>query len=181
MAGFKTGILIGALLVGVPAGWLIYQMDNQPLMFNSAYVGVTADHVRVTGSVVGSDTKEADRPVNNGVVMTCWRPDSTCRYIQINEIGPNHVGQPVDENLYVRKWDRDELVADSSDLSSLFDGCNYYEIRILFASKDVTYTRLPNPKADKQRCARLFENSRPFRQWRIADGKAWGNYVEGED
>lgn len=148
-------------------------------MFGSAYVGVQPDYVSVTGSVVGSDVKEADRPVNNGITMTCWRPDSTCQYIQINEIAPNHVGHPVVETLYVRKWDRVELVADSVADKGKFDGCNYYEIRVLFASKDVTYTRLPNLKADKQRCAQLFGNSKAFRQWRIADGKAWGDYVEG--
>jgi len=181
MAGFKTGIALGALLMSVPAAWLIYQIENQPLRFNSAYVGVMPNYVRVTGSVVGSDRREADRPINNGVVMTCWRPDKTCNYLQINEIGTNHVGEPIVETLYVRKWDTAELVADSLDLSSEFDGCNYYAIRVLLASKEVTYTRLPNPKSDKKRCASLFKDSKPLRQWRIADGKAWGDYIKGED
>jgi len=150
-------------------------------MFASAYVGIQADYLKVTGSVVGNEAKESDRPLNNGVVMTCWKPDKTCKYSQMNEIGPRHVGDLVEDTLTIRKWDKSELVADSLDISSNFVGCNYYEIRVLFDSKDVSYTRVPNPKADKQRCAELFKDSKPLRQWRIADGKAWSGYVKGED
>lgn len=180
MAGFKTGMALGALLIGVPAVWLISKIDGQPIMFSRAYVGVQPDYVRVTGSVVGDDRLEKDRPVNNGMVMTCWRPDKTCRYVQMNELGSNHVGEPVEETLYVRKWDDVELVADSLDLSSQFNGCNYYEIRVLLKAEEATYTRLPNPKADKARCNELFKDSKPLRQWRIGNGKAWSEYEPGE-
>ena len=180
MAGFKSGALVGALLIGAPAVWLIAKLENQPVMFGRAYVGVQPDYVRVTGSVIGDDKFEKDRPVNNGMVMTCWRPDKTCHYLQMNELGAHNVGEPVDETLYVRKWDGSELVADSLDLSSEFNGCAYYEIRILLKSQQATYNRLPNPKAVKARCDSLFPGSQPIRQWRIGNGKAWSEYDKGE-
>lgn len=181
MAGFKTGLLVGALLVGAPAVWLIGKLDAQAITFPRAYVSIQLDYVRVTGSVVGDDEFEKDRPVNNGMLMTCWRPEETktCRYYQTNMLSAKQAGEPVDDILYVRKWDDKELVADSLDLSSKFFGCSYYEVRVLLKRQQAIYTRLPNPKADKARCDELFPGSQPIKQWRIGDGKAWGSYHAG--
>ncbi len=180
MAGFKTGIVVGALLVGTPAVWLINKLEAQPVRFPSAHVGVQPDYVRVIGSVIGTDKLEKDRPVNNGMVMSCWRPEKTCEYMQLNEISTGHVSDPVNDTLKVRKGDEAELIADSLDLSREFNGCAYYEVRVLLKSKQATYTRLPNPKADKARCDELFKDSQPVKQWRIGDGKAWEEYDAGE-
>ena len=180
MAGFKTGFAVGALLVGAPAVWLISKTETQPIMFSPAYVGVQPDYVRVTGSIIGNEKKEVERPTNNGMLLTCWRPDKTCKYLHIEEIGSHQVGEIYDELLSVRKWDEKEVVADSLDEASQSGSCNYYEIRVLLKSKDVTYTRLPNPQSDKARCKQLFGDSEPLRQWRIADGKGWGEYSKGE-
>lgn len=180
MAGFKSGILLGALLIGVPAGWLTHRLANQPIMFNSSYVGVEPGYVRVTGSVIGSEKRETDRPTNNGVILTCMKPKPTCTYVTTEELGPNHIGEPSEELLTIRKWDDKELIADSLDLSSAFQGCNYYEIRVLLVEKQATYTRLPNPKADKARCKQMFQDSEQLRQWRIGNGKGWSEYQWGE-
>lgn len=171
---------LGAILMGAPAIWLILRLENQPIMFSRGYVGVQPDYVRVIGSVIGDDKHERDRPINNGILMTCWRPDKTCRYLNVNEISSHQVGDIFDETLNVRKWDAEALVADSLDQASAFQGCNYYEIRVLLKTEVVTYTRLPNPKADKARCKALFPDSKQLRQWRISDGKDWGDYSKGD-
>ncbi len=180
MPGFKTGMALGALLVGVPAVWLIMRIEGQPITFAPSYIGVQPDYVNVVGSVVGDDKFERDRPINNGTKLTCFRPNETCKYLYINEISARQVGDIEEEMLYIRKWDANELVADSRDPDATFEGCNYFEIRVLLISKDVTYMRLPNPKADKTRCDQLFKGSKPLRQWRIADGKGWGEYEWGQ-
>ncbi len=179
MAGFKTGVVIGAMVVGFPAAWLLSKIESQPIMFSSYYVGVQPDYVSVTGSVIGDDKLEKDRPINNGIQMTCWRPNGFCQYMNVDEIGPNLIGQINSENLTVRKWDDKELVADSFDISNQYKSCNYYEIRVLLKNKIATYTRLPNQKADLARCKMLFGESQPLRQWRIGDGKSWSGYNPG--
>ena len=180
MAGFKTGFVVGAIVVAFGTGWLIDRLESQPIMFSPLYVGVQPDYVRVVGSVVGNEKVEKDRPANNGLLLTCWRPDRTCKYLHIEEIGRNQVGEIDDQLLTVRKWDEEELVTDNLDEALRVGSCNYYEFRLLLKSKDVTYTRLPNAKADRARCKQLFGNSAPLRQWRVADGPGWGEYEKGE-
>lgn len=173
MAGFKTGILIGAVLVGAPAGWLIWTIEHQPLMFPNKSVHISPAYVTVSGSIVGTEERREDRPANNMVQMSCEKREMTCRFQFANEIDHNFVGSIDEDTLTVRRWDDKELVADSRDLSSAFQGCNYYEVRVIFQTEDVTYNRIPNPTADRVRCEEMFKSSKPFRQWRIDDGEAW--------
>lgn len=180
MAGFKTGFAVGAVVVAAGATWLIWKLEHQPIMFPGKSIYSGSGMVSVVGSVVGTEKREDDRPANNGFQMTCYKPDRNCKVLFADEINHNYVGQIESETLTVRKWDEQELVADSLDLASAFQGCNYYEVRVLLKSEDAIYNRIPNPKADKARCAQMFKSSKPFRQWRIDYGKGWNAYERGE-
>jgi hypothetical protein len=173
MAGFKTGIFVGAMIVGAPAAWLIWTLEHQPIMFPGKSISVLPSYVRLSGSIVGSEERLEDRPANNMIQMTCDKSAMSCSFLFADEIGHNFVGGIDEDILTVRKWDDRELIADSLNLASQFQGCNYYEVRVIFQSEDVTYNRLPNPQADKARCEELMGTSKPFRQWRIDDGPAW--------
>lgn len=180
MAGFRTGLAIGAIGVGVLGYWWVDRVASEPISFPGKTVYVTPDYLVVEGSVVGDERMESDRPVNNLAKLVCRKERQQCEFQTVNELAPRHVGGLDEETLDIRKWDAREMVADSLGLSSNFEGCNYYEIRVLFDSEDVTYTRLPNPRADKKRCDQLFKNSTPLRQWRIDDGKGAYGYEKGE-
>lgn len=180
MAGFKTGFAVGALCVAAGASWLIWKLESQPIMFPGKSIYSGGGSVRVVGSVVGTEKREDDRPANNVFQMTCYKPDMNCKVLFADEIIHNFVGQIESETLTVRKWDEQEMVADSLELASVFQGCNYYEVRVLLKSEEAIYNRIPNPNADKARCAKMFKTNKAFRQWRIDDGKGWNSYDRGE-
>lgn len=113
--------------------------------------------------------------------MTCERQRESCDFISINEDRPGYITGINNDTLTIRRWDDRGMTADSLAESSIFGGCNYFEIRVLLPSKEVLYTRLPNPKADKTRCAELFKSSEPLRQWRIDNGKGTADYAPGAD
>jgi len=173
MAGFKTGFAVGAVLVGAGAGWLLWKVESQPMMFPGKNVFSSPDYVSVTGSIVGDEKEKAQRPINNMTQMTCYKSDGTCQFLNANELGGGHMGSIFEDSLTIRKWDANEVIVDSLDLSSQFQGCMYYEIRVLLKSEDVTYTRLPNPKADKDRCVEIVGKTQQLRTWRIDDGEAF--------
>ena len=173
MAGFKTGVAVGALLIGAPAVWLIKKLDDMPIMFPLKHVFVNGDYLSVSGSIVGDEPDPKQRPINNMAQMVCHKEQGSCQFLNANQTGGNSVGTIFEETLYVRKWDANEMVADSLDLSSAFNGCMYYEIRVIFKTEDVIYTRLPNPKAEKDRCVEIVGKTKQFRSWRIDNGEAY--------
>lgn len=179
MAGFKTGVAVGAVSVGALAVWLIVKIDSQPIAFPSKAVAIQPDYVSVIGSIVGSDAREDARPQNNMVQMECHKSDMACTFLSINEDQSGQIGFPFIDNLTVRQWTDRELVADSLRETGLRPPCNYYEVRVIFGTKDVAYTRIPNPRADKKSCNELFGSDNRIRQWRIDNGKASYDYEPG--
>lgn len=180
MAGFKTGLALGAATIGAASLWLIFKIENQPIAFPAKAVSVQADYVSVIGSIVGSDAREDARPQNNMAQMECWRDRMACTFMTINETQGGHIGFPLTDKLTVRQWTERELVADSLLAPEARPPCNYYEIRVIFATKDVAYTRIPNPKADKESCKTLFGSDNSVKQWRIDNGKASYGYSPGK-
>lgn len=180
MAGFKTGFALGVGITAALAIWWTEKIASRPISFPSKLVSMYGDYLTVEGSIVGDEKSESERPVNNMARLSCYKPDGSCQFLLANEVSPGHVASLGDDTLAIRKWDDREMVADSLDLASQMQGCNYYEIRVLLQSEDVTYTRLPNPKADKKRCDEFFKDSKQLRQWRIDNGKGSYGYVPGE-
>lgn len=181
MAGFKTGLALGAIGMGAFAFWWIDRVANEPISFPGKTMYATPDYLMVEGSIVGDEAKESDRPINNLAKLVCRREQRQCEFHTVNELAPRRVGALDEEILDIRKWDDREMIADSLNLSANFEGCNFYELRVFFDSEDVIYTRLPNPNADKKRCEELFQSSKPLRQWRIGDGKGTYGYEKGKD
>lgn len=180
MAGFKTGVAVGAVSVGALAIWLILKIESQPISFPSKAVMADANYVSVIGSIVGDDAKEEDRPQNNMARMECWRSKMSCTFTTVNETQPGHVGFPFTDQLTVRQWNEREMVADSLLGPDAAPPCNYYEIRFIFGTKDVAYTRIPNSKADQASCKDLFGSDNSIKQWRIGNGKASYDYIPGK-
>lgn len=181
MAGFKTGLGIGAAIIAIPAFFLLERVASEPTRFPGKTVTVADGYVSVLGSIVGDERREAERPTNNMVEMKCQKREMTCSFLSINELGTGHVGWPSTDTLAIRSWTDKDLLADSLPSSGLVPPCNYYEVRVLFDTEDVTYTRIPNPEADKSRCAELFKSDGSIRQWRIDDGKGVYGYAPGEE
>jgi hypothetical protein len=180
MAGFKTGALCGVAVAGAVAWWWIDKLENEPIRFPGKSVVVEEDFIGVIGSIVGDDPLEADRPVNNLFELFCSLKNRTCDVTTLNEISSRYVDGPSTDLLVIRKWTDREMVADSLIDSAGPAPCTYYEIRVVFDSKDVAYTRLPHPKAEQESCAGIYGEGKSLRQWRIDDGKASANYQTGK-
>lgn len=180
MAGFKTGFAAGAAIVAIPAFFLLEKVASEPARFPGKTVSIMDGYVSVIGSIVGDDRREDERPVNNMVEMKCRKSEMTCSFLSINELTTGHIGWPSTDTLAVRSWSDKDLVADSLPGVGLEPPCNYFEVRVLFDTKDVTYTRIPNPAADQTRCKELFSTDNSIRQWRIDDGKGVYGYVPGD-
>lgn len=181
MAGFKAGVLMGAGIIAIPAFFLLEKVASEPTRFPGKTVSVMDGYVSVLGSIVGDERIEAERPANNMVEMKCRKRDMTCSFLSINELTAGHIGWPSTDTLLIRTWTDKDLVADSLTHSGIEPPCNYYEVRVLFDTEDVTYTRIPNPDADQTRCEKLFGNKGSLRQWRIDDGKGVYGYTPGEE
>lgn len=180
MAGFKTGVAAGAVSVGALAIWLILKIESQPVAFPAKAVRAETNYISMIGSIVGDDAKEDARPQNNMAWMECWRSQMSCDFTAVNETQPGHIGFPITDQLTVRQWNEREMVADSLLGPEARPPCNYYEIRVIFGTQDVAYTRIPNPKADRESCKELFGSDNSIRQWRIGNGKASYDYTPGK-
>lgn len=179
MAGFKTGLALGVLATGGAALWVLHKVDNQPIRFPTKSVYVSEDYISVTGSIVGDEARETQRPINNMAQMSCWADEMNCTFLSVNEISPRLVGIPDTDTLAIRRWTDREMLADSLIETGPMGPCAYYEIRVIFESEDITYTRLPNPQADQERCREFFGGSPVLKQWRIDDGKGSYDYQPG--
>lgn len=183
MAGFKTGLALGALATGAVALWALEKVDAEPIRFPTKSVNVTDGYIAVVGSIVGDEPAEAERPVNNMVEMFCRADEMSCTFLSVNEIAPRLVGLPSTDTLAIRRWTDREMVADSLVETGPMGPCAYYEVRVIFESQDVTYTRLPNAQADQERCREFFDEflggGPALKQWRIDDGKGSYDYQPG--
>lgn len=179
MAGFKTGLAVGATIVAIPA-FFLEKVASEPTSFPGKAVTVMDGYVHVLGSIVGNERLEDDRPINNMVEMKCYQSDMTCSFLSIDELDPGDIGWPSTDTLAIRSWTDKDLVADSLPSSAFQQPCTYYEVRVLFDTEDVTYTRIPNPKADQAQCEKMFGSKGSIRQWRIDDGKGVYGYISGE-
>lgn len=179
MAGFKTGVAAGAVSIAVLSLGIIHKIDTRPVSFPSKAVHTSPNFVSVIGSIVGSDQREDDRPQNNMAHMECWRSSMSCDFMTVNETQPGHIGFPFNDKLIIRQWTERELVADSLLDPATALECNYYEVKVIFGTQNVIYTRIPNPKADREYCKDLFGSDNSIKQWRIDDGKASFGYAPG--
>lgn len=180
MAGFKTGVAVGAISIGAAAVWLLAKVDGRPVSFPAKAVMADANYVSVIGSIVGDDAREDQRPQNNMARMECWRSQMSCTFTTVNETTPGHIGFPFTDQLTIRQWNEREMIADSLLGPDAPAPCNYYEVRVIFGTKDVAYTRIPNPKADRESCKGLFGSDNSIRQWRIGNGRASYDYIPGK-
>ncbi|QIG53907.1 hypothetical protein G6N82_06835 [Altererythrobacter sp. BO-6] len=180
MAGFKTGLALGVIMTGGAALWALDKEGSEPIRFPTKSVYLASDYISVVGSIVGDEPQESERPVNNMVTMVCRAERMACDFTSINEVSPGYLGLPLTDTLAVRQWNDREMVADSLVAPGADGPCNYYEVRVIFEGEDVTYTRLPNPEADQDRCKEFYGDGKALRQWRIDDGKGSFDYEPGK-
>lgn len=172
MATFAWGFAL-ATVIWIGAGaWLLKRADDQPIMFAQKHYYEFEPWVTFQGSIVG-DGKDA--PVNNFVRGQCDRTKMSCQFLQMNDLGGKQVGQITEDNLAVRSWTDSEIVADTKGTNAL--QCNYFEIRIYRKTKEIAYTRVPQPQAADERCKEFFGNR--IMRWKIDNGPAWFSNADG--
>lgn len=179
MAGFKTGLALGVVATAAGALFMMERIASQPVLFPPKSTFFTEDYISVVGSLVGDQVREAERPVHNMVEMICRRETMSCTFLTINEIDPGLIGRPDTDDLTIRKWSEKEMVADSLIEGLPSPPCYYYEVRAVFGTEDVLYTRIPHPKRNQADCKELFAADNKVTQWRIGDGKGSPGYVPG--
>lgn len=179
MAGFKTGLALGVVATAAGALFMMDRIASQPVMFPPKSTYFTDDYISIVGSLVGDQAQEAERPVHNMVEMICHRETMSCTFVTINEIEPGLIGRPHTDSLTIRQWTAREVIADSLIEELPRSPCYYYEVRAVFDSEDVLYTRIPHPKRNQADCNELFAAENKVTQWRIGNGKGSPGYVPG--
>lgn len=175
MPGFWTGVIVGGLVIGGGAAWVIYQIEKQPIMFPSKVVTDFGNQFWFEGSIYSAD-KSDNRPVNNLIHGRCYQDRMECDLKTVDQIGNKQVGSMWEETIPIRSWDKRKIVADSLGLSAMEEQCNWYEIRVDRATENIAYNRYPNPKA-KPECSK-FSSERIFR-WKIDNGYGWNTNSDG--
>jgi hypothetical protein len=168
MKKFIIGCLLGTVVVGAGAIFVIKKIENRPVMFASKRVFKHSESLVFEGSIYG-DGDENDRPINNYIRGVCSKEAMSCELQTMDEIN-GYVGAMWTETIPIRSWDDNQLVADSKGLSSIKEQCSWYKIAVDLRTEHIDYIRYPNEHA-KQECQK-YATEKVFR-WRVDNGPAW--------
>lgn len=166
MKGFFAGLGLGIIATAMAAGWLIKKIEDQPVMFPSKSIYDDGDTFHFEGSIYGVGENS---PVNNYISTWCYQSTMECKVLTLDEIGGGRpfVGAPFEDTIIVREWNGREIIADSQGLDPR--QCNWYELRIDRATKEIAYTRIPNENPDRSVCGEMVPK---VYRWRIDNGIA---------
>lgn len=166
MKQFIGGFALATVLVGGAGVWLIKRVDDQPVRwpppsFYDAPGSVSeTGYLRASGTLVGEDMDGS-----TFLDVTCDGDTSVCRVSELQRFGSYRQVSLYNDEYPVTSWKADQIVAESSPPPL---ACNRVRMVLDRVAKVTHYYRIPNPNADREKCAKVFSKDKVF-DWTLGD------------
>lgn len=166
MKQFIGGFALAAVIVGGGAAWLVKRVDEQPIRwptpnyYDHGSVVPEAGYLHVSGALIGEDMDGS-----TFLDVTCDGDSKVCRVNELQQFGPYRQVNLYNDEYPVTSWTAEQMVAESNPPKS---ACNRVRLVIDRVAKVTHYYRLPNPAADRAKCAAIFSENKVF-DWTIGD------------
>jgi hypothetical protein len=166
MRQFIGGFVVATLIVGGAGAWLVKRVDDQPIrwpsptFYDQAGVVPEAGYLHVSGSLIGEDMNGS-----TFLDVTCDGETKVCRVNELQQFGPYRQVSLWTDEYAITSWSKDQMVAESSPPPT---ACNRVRMVLDRVAKVTHYYRIPNPKADREKCAAISSQNKVF-DWTLGD------------
>ncbi|KQU61567.1 hypothetical protein ASG67_16330 [Sphingomonas sp. Leaf339] len=161
MKQFAGGFALATVLVGGVGPWLIKRVDDAPIRWPTpSFYDDGNGYIHSQGSLIGEDMKGS-----TFLDVTCNQTSEACQIAELSAFGPYRQVMLYNESYSITSWKADQVVAESEPPVT---ACNRVRLVTDRVAKIVHYYRIPNPAADRQKCAEIFSKDKVF-DWTLGE------------
>lgn len=164
MRNFIIGFIVGALVLGGAAAWLILKIEKAPIFYPPPQFYDDKDDRPDSGYMIASGTLTGeDMSGRTYVKVTCWRPDGECRVLELSQADSPKMVMEWQDQWKIVSWNAETVKAASQPMEG---ACNRVEFTFYRVNQEAVYTRVPNPGANRETCKQI---SRKTFSWKLGE------------